>query len=45
MARNARLAVVALGGVDGRTARRLESSGAAGLAAIGGLAADLGPKT
>jgi thiamine monophosphate synthase len=45
MARNARLAVIALGGVDGGTARRLESSGAAGLAAIGGLAADLGPKT
>ena len=37
--------VIALGGVDGGTARRLESSGAAGLAAIGGLAADLGPKT
>jgi thiamine-phosphate pyrophosphorylase len=37
LARNARLPVIALGGVDTGTVRRLESSGAAGLAAIGGL--------
>jgi thiamine-phosphate pyrophosphorylase len=36
-ARQARLPVIALGGVDARTARRLADSGAAGLAAIGGL--------
>ena len=37
-ARAARLPVIALGGVDARTARRLLGSGAAGLAAIDGLA-------
>jgi len=43
MARNARLPVIALGGVNAGTARRLERSGAAGLAAIGGLARALRP--
>ena len=38
LVRNARLPVIALGGIDPRTARRLARSGAAGLAAIGGLA-------
>jgi thiamine-phosphate pyrophosphorylase len=38
LVRNARLPVIALGGIDARTAKRLASSGAAGLAAIGGLA-------
>jgi len=37
LAREARLPVIALGGVDVATAGRLASSGAAGLAAIGGL--------
>jgi thiamine-phosphate pyrophosphorylase len=37
-ARAARLPVIALGGVDARTARRLLGSGAHGLAAIGGFA-------
>ena len=37
LARAARLPVIALGGVDDRTARRLIGSGAHGLAAIGGL--------
>jgi thiamine-phosphate pyrophosphorylase len=41
--RTARLPVIALGGVDAGTARRLIGSGAAGLAAIGGLAP--GPRT
>jgi thiamine-phosphate pyrophosphorylase len=36
--REARLPVIALGGIDAWTARRLAASGAAGLAAIGGLA-------
>lgn len=36
-ARQARLPVIALGGIDARTAGRLTGSGAAGLAAIGGL--------
>jgi thiamine-phosphate pyrophosphorylase len=38
LVRNARLPVIALGGIDARTAKRLAQSGAAGLAAIGGLA-------
>jgi thiamine-phosphate pyrophosphorylase len=38
LARQARLPVVALGGIDAATAARLTSSHAAGLAAIGGLA-------
>ncbi len=38
LARQARLPVIALGGVDASTAKRLVSSRAAGLAAIGGLA-------
>jgi thiamine-phosphate pyrophosphorylase len=38
LVRNARLPVIALGGIDARTAKRLARSGAAGLAAIGGLA-------
>jgi thiamine-phosphate pyrophosphorylase len=37
LVRRARLPVIALGGIDVRTARRLASAGAAGLAAIGGL--------
>lgn len=36
--RQTRLPVIALGGIDTRTARRLANSGAAGLAAIAGLA-------
>jgi thiamine-phosphate pyrophosphorylase len=36
-ARQARLPIIALGGIDVRSARRLANSGAAGLAAIGGL--------
>jgi len=36
--RAARLPVIALGGIDARTARRLLGSGAHGLAAVGGLA-------
>ncbi|HEY3888658.1 MAG TPA: thiamine phosphate synthase [Caulobacteraceae bacterium] len=38
--RQARLPVVALGGIDRRTAGRLVNSGATGLAAIGGLILD-----
>jgi thiamine-phosphate pyrophosphorylase len=38
LARQARLPIIALGGIDSRTAGRLARSGAAGLAAIGGLA-------
>jgi thiamine-phosphate pyrophosphorylase len=37
LARQARLPVIALGGIDRRTAGRLVNTGAAGLAAIGGL--------
>jgi thiamine-phosphate pyrophosphorylase len=37
LTRPARLPVIALGGIDRRSAGRLASSGAAGLAAIGGL--------
>jgi len=37
LARKARVPVIALGGMDRRTAGRLAQSGAAGLAAIGGL--------
>ncbi len=37
LVREARLPVIALGGIDACTARRTEGSGAAGLAAIGGL--------
>jgi thiamine monophosphate synthase len=35
--RHAGAAAYALGGVDGRTARRLTRSGAVGVAAVGGL--------
>ena len=38
LARGAPVPVYALGGVDGRTARRLTGSGAAGLAAVGAVA-------
>lgn len=42
LARQARLPVIALGGIDVATAGRLANSGASGLAAIGGLAVSTG---
>lgn len=42
LVRRARLPVIALGGIDAMTANRLMASGAAGLAAIGGLATEFG---
>jgi thiamine-phosphate pyrophosphorylase len=43
LARSARLPIIALGGIDARTASWLADSGAAGLAAIGGLAGRVAP--